>query len=140
MNQKITNIFHNAYTFVFLVLIVLPVYMFLDPILFFSKNGMPGYALESVFGIETLFSIIAVILLIISAIHNIKLKNRLVTPSRTPFLILTALAFVTAAFPFVWAFAVQNPYGAMIIVLTGPIALVLWAITLVMGFSMLRSK
>ena len=138
MNKKIYDILHVTYASIYALLLLIPLYLIFTPINFYIKNNLQEYIPDSIFSIETLLSLIAITLLIVSAIQNIKLKKREITPSRRGFLVLTAIAMIIAALPFGYSIIVQNPYAGLFIIYLGPIALIIWLITLIKGFSLLR--
>ncbi len=138
MNQKISNILHIFYASIYLILLLVPIYLIYSPIKFYLKNNLNEYILGSLFSIETLLSILALILLVISMFHNIKLRRRQVISSHKNFIILTAIALVIAAFPFIYSHIIQDPYAVLLIIYTGPFSVIIWLITIVMGFSLLK--
>ena len=138
MNKKIYDTLHVIYALIYVLLLLIPSYLIFTPINYYIKHNLQEYILDSIFGIETLLCLISIVLLIVSAIQNIKLIKREITSSHRGFLSLTAIAMIIAVLPFGFSVIAQNPYAGLFIIYTGPVALIVWLIALIWGFSLLK--
>lgn len=80
------------------------------------------------------------VLLIISIIHNFKLRLIPINSLHKNYLILSTLNMTLLALPLFYAFIIDNQYAALLLVPLAPLIFTMWIISIFMGFVLLRKN